>query len=326
MKVLGFIILGLIAIIAGGILYLQFAFPKVDPAPSITITNTPALIERGEYLAHHVSVCIDCHSSHDWTAFSAPPVPGTYGKGGDKFDKSMGFPGTFYAKNITSDPETGIGNWTDGEIYRTIISGVNKNGDPLFPIMPYQSYRHMTQEDLYAIIAYIRTLPPIKNKVPESDPDFPFSLILITMPSNVTEPGEPVLDTDEAKGEYLVTIAGCRDCHTPRETEGKYLAGGSEFNMPNHSVLRSANLTPDQETGIGNWTEEIFVKRFKMHEGETSGTKIGPNDFNTIMPWKMYAGMTEEDLKAIYRYLRTIPPIKNEIVKYTPPADEAEKN
>ena len=323
LKIAGYTVVAIVAIIAAGIIYMQYAFPNVDAAPAITIKRTPALVARGEYLANHVAVCIDCHSTRDFSQFSGPIAPGTEGKGGDRFDHSMGFPGVFYARNITSDKATGIGAWTDGEVYRAITSGVSKNGDPLFPLMPYKAYSQMQEQDIYAIIAYIRTLAPIRHEVPKSDPDFPMNLILRTMPATPTAKAEPVLDDQVSKGKYLFTVASCAECHTPTDKgkpiEGKYLAGGSEFQLPTGAVLRTANITPDPETGIGKWSEAAFVNLFKQHlEPEEAARKLGPNDFNSIMPWVMYAGMKEEDLRAIYQYLRTVAPVNNKVVKFTP--------
>ncbi len=322
LKITSYAVLGIAIAIASGILYLRYAFPKLDAAPTLTFSKTPELIKRGEYLANHVTVCIDCHSTRDWSQFSAPPLPGTYGKGGDVFDHSLGFPGTFYAKNITSDKETGIGTWTDGEVYQAFTSGVSKNGDPLFPVMPYQSYSKLTEMDAYAILSYIRSLDPIKNKIPASEPDFPVNLMMRTMPVKREATAPAALHDELSRGKYLLTIAACADCHTPQEkgapVQEKRLAGGMEFNMPNGTVLRSANITPDKETGIGTWTEDAFVHRFKVHADPAMGTnKVAPAEFNSIMPWKMYAGMEEGDLRAIYKYLMSLEPNQNKVVKFS---------
>lgn len=100
LKIVGYVVVVAMVAIAAGIIYLQYAFPNVDAAPNISVDRTAAQIERGRYLANHVAVCIDCHSTRDFSRLAAPPVPGTFGKGGDRFDHSLGFPGTFYAKNI----------------------------------------------------------------------------------------------------------------------------------------------------------------------------------------------------------------------------------
>ncbi|GAB3193731.1 mono/diheme cytochrome c family protein [Pontibacter aydingkolensis] len=324
LKVLGIVVVAIVSIAAAGILYMQYAFPNVDAAPTISINKTPALIERGDYLANHVAVCIDCHSERDWSKFGGPIKPGTEGRGGDIFDHTIGFPGTFYAKNITPDKETGLGNWTDGEIYRAMTKGVSKNGDPLFPVMPYNSFNQMSKQDAYAIIAYIRTLKPVKYKVADSDPDFPMNLIMRTMPLKEDANIEEAAITDEVlKGKYLLTIASCAECHTPavkgKPVEGKYLAGGFEFPFPNGAVVRSANITPDKQTGIGTWTEDMFVQRFKAYNTpEAAKQKVSPDEMNTVMPWAMYAGMKDEDLRAIYKYLKTLEPNKNKIERFTP--------
>ncbi|MFT2008464.1 c-type cytochrome [Pontibacter sp. 13R65] len=329
-KIIGFTLVALVVVAAAGVLYVRFALPNVDPAPALTVDKTSALVARGKYLANHVTVCIDCHSERDWTRFSGPVKPHTEGKGGEQFNQEMGFPGTFYARNITSDPQTGIGNWTDGEIYRAITTGVSRNGEPFFPVMPYQSYGKMTDADVRALIAYIRTLPPIKNEVPASKADFPMNLILRTMPANNTPTPETALNSIESKGKYLTTIGACADCHTPREKgtpiEGMEFAGGMEFKMPN-GVLRSANITPDKNTGIGSWTEEAFVKRFKdAASPEAMATTLDEGSFNTIMPWSMYGGMEENDLRAIYRYLMTVEPKASKIEKFTPVEKTIAKN
>ncbi|OKL39839.1 c-type cytochrome [Pontibacter flavimaris] len=320
LKVVGYLVVVALVAIAAGAIYLQYAFPNVDAAPTITVRHTAEQVERGRYLANHVTVCIDCHSTRDFSQLSAPPVPGTFGKGGDKFDHNMGFPGTFYAKNITPDKETGIGTWTDGEVYRAMTQGVSKDGEPLFPLMPYGAYKQLTTQDAYAIIAYIRTLEPIRNEVPESDADFPFNLILRTMPSSqmpkATNPAS--LNDELLRGEYLVAVASCGDCHSPKDADLGAFAGGMDFKFPDGSVLRSANITPDRETGIGSWSEENFLQRFKAFQDTTQQLK--PGQMQTLMPWKMYAGMKEEDLRAIYKYLRAQAPAKNQVVRFTPPA------
>jgi mono/diheme cytochrome c family protein len=167
-------------LIVGLLAYVKLGLPNVGEAPDITIEATPERIKRGEYLANAVCVCMDCHSQRDWTKFAGPPVEGTWGQGGEIFNQDFGFPGSFVSKNITP---FGIKNWTDGEVFRAITTGVNKDGKALFPIMPYMQYGQMDQEDLYSIIAYIRTLKPIEKANEESHPDFPMNFIINTIPT-----------------------------------------------------------------------------------------------------------------------------------------------
>jgi mono/diheme cytochrome c family protein len=305
---------GLALIALAGIAYLKLALPNVGPAPEMTIEITPERLERGEYLANHVMLCMDCHAKRDWSLFSGPPKPGTEGVGGDRFDHSMDFPGVFYARNITPK---GIGDWTDGELYRLITTGVRKDGEPIFPVMPYLNYGKMDEEDIKSVIAYIRTLEPIESVLPPSKPDFPFNLILRTLPAKASPQPIPSPQDQIAYGEYLVNAAACGDCHTRFEGGqfvGAYLAGGREFTFPDGSKLRTPNLTP-HETGLKGWTSDIFVKRFKMYADSTYVLpSVKPGGFQSIMPWVMYAGMETEDLEAIFAYLQTLPPV-NQVVE-----------
>jgi len=309
----------IILLVAGLLTYIKTALPNVGPAPVIRIKSTPEMIERGQYLANSVNVCMDCHSTRDWSHFAGPADPTTWGKGGEAFTQIFGFPGAYYAKNIT---RAGIGNWTDGEVYRAITSGVSKDGSALFPVMPHPNYGKMATEDIYAIIAYLRTLKPIENKVPASSSDFPMNFIINTIPKPAAPQGIPNKADKVEYGKYLLNAAACSECHTKQEKgqkiAGMEFAGGFEFPI-NTGVVRSSNITADKETGIGDWSEEAFVNRFKMYaDSSYTPHKIEGNAFNTIMPWMMYAKMTREDLAAIYAYLQTTTPVSNTVEKFTP--------
>lgn len=300
--------------------YFFAAFPKVGPAPDLKIEVTAERIQRGHYIAHSVAVCMDCHSTRDWSKFSGPLMEGTLGKGGEWFSKDLGFPGDFYSPNITPYK---LADWTDGEIYRAITSGVSRDGRPLFPVMPYHAYGQMALEDVYSVIAYLRSLPAQENEVPVSKADFPFNFIMRTMPAEGALLAQlPDRSNKVAYGSYLFKVASCIDCHTPFE-KGAYdmtlaNAGGREFPMPS-GLLRSPNITPDDETGIGQWTEEQFVQKFRVYaDSNYVPHELGPKDFQTIMPWTMYGTMEEEDLRAIYAYLRSLAPIKHEVNRFEP--------
>jgi hypothetical protein len=314
----GFILL-LVLLAIGGILYLKMAYPPDIPAEDIGIEPTPERLARGEYLTKNVSLCLDCHSPKNYDYFSAPIIPGSEGKGGEVFP---GVPGTLYMSNITP---AALKNWSDGEIARAIVNGIGKNNRPLAPMMPYSEYRYMAKEDVYAIIAYLRTLPPLENEnpIPETEIDFPLNLIFRTLPGEADP--QPLPDTSDAaaSGKYYARIAGCVFCHTPAvqgaPIAGMDFAGGHEFADPPSGTVRSANLTPDTETGIGSWTKEAFINRFKMY-ADSAGQRIpvSQTGFQTVMPWTLLAGMREEDLGAIYEYLRTVAPVRNPVEKFTP--------
>jgi len=319
LKVTG-IIVGVIVIALGaGIIYLKTAFPKVGEATDIQIERTEERLKRGEYLVTKVMACLHCHSEMNHQRFGKPSKPGTQGAGGERFDLEAGFPGIFYAKNIT--PAT-LGNWTDGEIVRAITSGVSKDGSPLFNLMPYKHYGQLAREDIYSIVAYLRTLEPVENNVPESEPAFPVSLLINTFPQEPAHGEIPDKSDEVAYGKYLVTAAACNDCHTPMKNgqyvKEMYMAGGFDFPMKTGGVTRSANITPHDQTGIGTWSKFDFVQRFKQY-AVTGYTPefINEGEFNTEMPWSVYAKMDTTDLEAIFAYLQSIDPIENKVEKFT---------
>jgi len=319
-KIGGWLLSILLIVLLSSAAYVYYMLPDVGPAPELNVEVTPERVRRGEYLANHVVVCMDCHSKRDFSKFSGPLAEGTLGEGGEKFSEEFGFPGKFFAKNITP---AALSEWSDGDIYRTITTGVSKNGRALFPVMPYKYYGMMDPEDVKDIIAYLRSIPPITHSVPESEPNFPFNFIINTIPQQVAVPGKkPDVSDRVAYGKYLIHIAGCVECHTPPDDKGKKLpgmelAGGWEMSLGNNHIVTTANITPDNETGIGKWTETDFVGRFKAYAD--SGyvvPSVNPGEFQTIMPWVMYSKMETEDLAAIYAYLRTVQPVRNAVVKF----------
>ncbi|NIJ54992.1 c-type cytochrome [Dyadobacter arcticus] len=318
-KIAGIILLLLVVFALAGIAYVKTALPDVGDPQEITIEKTPARIERGKYLANHVTVCMDCHSARDMSLYAGPLVPGDLGGGGEKFSADMGFPGNFYSRNITP---YGIGEWTDGEVFRAVTTGVSRDGHALFPVMPYHGYGQLDQEDLYSIIAYVRSLAPVKRDIPTSVADFPVNLLLNTMPSKAN-PGKRPLESDTvAYGKYMVLAAGCVECHSKHDkgarVPGTEFGGGMQFKLPTGLAV-SANITANKKDGIGTWTQEAFVKRFQAYaDSNYVPPKVAPNGANTPMPWMMYAHMKENDLKAIYAYLRTVPVQDNAVVKFTP--------
>jgi mono/diheme cytochrome c family protein len=320
LKVLGYLLLVIIIVVAGLLTYVKTALPNVGKAEEMTIDKSPEKIARGKYLANSVMVCMDCHSTRDWTKFSGPLTPGTEGKGGEIFDQRYGFPGSYHSRNITP---AGISSYTDGELYRVITTGVNKEGKAMFPVMPYPYYGKMDPEDIKCVIAYIRTLAPIENKVAESTSDFPMNFIINLIPKKAEPTKRPDTSDKKAYGAYLVNASGCIECHT-RENKGQIIkelafSGGRKFPLPTGGAVTSSNITPDMETGIGGWTEEAFVNRFKAYaDSSYKPQTIAKNSFNSIMPWTMYSTMTRSDLAAIYTYLHSLPAKKNSVVKFEP--------
>lgn len=293
---------------------------KSEPQAKGDSDSASKVLARGEYLVTHVAGCIDCHSKRDFTKYAGPVVPGTEGGGGFLFDQKLGLPGLIYGRNITPDDETGIGTWTDEDILKAITQGINKKGDTLFPLMPYVNYNHMAKEDLLSIIAYIRTLKPIRNAVPARQLPMPMSMaypgpaLQPSIEGNVRPPA-----SDKVKyGEYLANMADCGTCHSPLTPQGpdmsRKFSGGYPFDLGTCKV-NSANITPDSATGIGAWSEAQFLQKF-THYREEKNYNYDPGKENTVMPLTLLAGMTDEDLKAIYAYMRTVKPASNKVEKY----------
>lgn len=319
LSVLGVILIGLLCFF----IYFSFTFPKVSKATDMKINATQDMIKRGQYLANHVTVCMDCHSVRNWDYLTGPLTEGTLGKGGEFFDnENSGVPGSLYSKNITP---ANLGDWTDGEIYRLITTGVTKKGAAIFPLMPYPAYSKMDPEDVKSIIAYLRTLHPIENKVSESSLNFPLNLIVRTIPKDAEPMKKPSPSDSLAYGKYLTTIAACYDCHTMmvrgEPVKGMEYAGGFEFKDSRFGIVRSGNITPDNETGIGKLTAEQFVSKFKFYSTpENQKIPVSKGGFQSVMPWTMYAGMDTSDLRSIYKYLRTLKPVKHKVEKFSPKA------
>lgn len=318
LKVLGFIAGGLVILITAGFIYFNAAFPKFDPPSDIKVKATPERIARGEYLANHVSVCMDCHSQRDWTKYSGPIKPGSLGGGGDVWDDKIGFPGRISMKNITP---AALQNWTDGEIIRAITCGIRKDNKALFPVMPYPNYNQLTDDDLYSLVSYLRSLKPIDNNLPETELNFPLNFLVKTMPIRERNPMKFDHNNPVEYGKYLSTIAGCQGCHSKTEKgepiAGMEFGGGEEFTLP-FGTIRSANISTDPETGIGSWSKETFINKFKYFDSDSAkNISVAQGEFNTVMPWTLFAGMHEEDLSAIYDYLKTVKPVHNLVERFT---------
>ena len=310
-RILLILVLLIVVVAGGGLAFLYLRKPAHAPPANIKVDMSPARIERGRFLFQVLADCDGCHSQRDFSRFDGPVVPSGRGMG-FVFPAEMGLPGTVVAPNITPDPETGIGKWTDGEKIRAIREGVDREGRALFPMMPYPNYRKMSDDDVQALVAYLDTLPPVRNPLPRTSLKFPVSLMI----KGVPQPAGPVPPPDPAKrGEYLVTIGGCSECHTPevrgQPVEGKSFAGGRVFKLPWGTVV-AANITPDVDTGIGKWSEDYFVKKFAEYRDyvRNGPPKSGPDSF-TLMPWLGFSQLADDDLKAVYTYLRTLTPVRN---------------
>lgn len=263
-------------------------------------------MERGRYLVRHVTHCFLCHSEIDWGAEGCPPKAGREGAGVSPFHEDA-LP-WLSAPNITPDPETGLGRWTDEEIVRALRQGVGRDGRTLFPLMPYPLYRELSDADVGAIVAYLRTVPPVRNAVPPSriPPEVKESLAALPPAGPV---GAPDRSDPVAHGRYLAQAAGCVMCHTPQDAKGRPVAGmewAGGFRLKGSwGDIAAPNLTPDP-SGLAHYDEALFLK--VMRTGNPGGRPL-----RGIMPWGYYRGMTDEDLRAIFAFLRTLRPIRHRV-------------
>ncbi|MFN7972367.1 MAG: cytochrome C [Acidobacteriota bacterium] len=316
-------VIALLAVVVGGALvaWLALRSPRMRPASTEKVEATPERIARGRYVAENVCDCHGCHSGHVLDRFGMPLEPGHELEGGYPFGRKDGIPGLVCAQNLTPDPDNGIGKWTDGEVIRGFREGVTPDGTALFPFMPYPYYRSMSDEDAVAVVAYLRTFKPIAKPVPKRQLDFPVNLLIKFAPAPSDGPRSTPDDATDhlAYGKYLVTIAGCRECHTAHDDHGNLVpgrdfAGGWKMEGP-WGVNVTANITPDPDAYMGQATKEEFIGRFKAFAVQRSAetAPVAEKGKNTVMPWLPYSGMTEPDLGAIYDYLKTVPPVKNKV-------------
>ncbi|MFT3678731.1 MAG: cytochrome c [Ferruginibacter sp.] len=277
------------------------------PYPSIKASTDSNIINRGKHLVFSSAHCASCHSNQNADSLLQLGIEPSL-SGGHLFELPIG---NIYTKNITSDKETGIGKLTDAELARTLYYGVGSDGRAIFDFMPFHN---VSETDMQAIISYLRTQKPVKNKVPENTYNMMGKIVKAFLlkptgpagdiPKNITP------DTSASYGGYLIKYVGnCSGCHTQRdimtgEYIGEHMAGGLEFNEGGTKYI-TPNLTTDSSSRIFGWSYEIFKNRFRM----------GPLASNSPMPWNSYKRMTDDELKAIYNYLKTVKPAKMPVEK-----------
>jgi mono/diheme cytochrome c family protein len=277
------------------------------PYPAISSSKDSSIIARGRYLVYGPAHCADCHAKPEFQD-SVNMGKEVALSGGRAFNIPIG---VIYSRNLTSD-ETGILKYTDQQIARSMRFGVGVDGRAMFDFMPFHN---TSDEDLTAIISFLRTMKPVQNKVEDNKMNLLGKVIKAFLIKPIGPNGEVPKtvkrDTTAEYGKYLAhSVANCRGCHTNRDLKtgafiGPEFAGGFKMESiidPAHFSCVSPNLTPDHETGhITAWTRELFMKRFR------SG-KLIPH---STMPWGPFSRMSDDEINAIYSYLVTLQPIKN---------------
>jgi len=293
-----------------------FIGPRARLLTSRTFERTPQRLERGRYIATALSGCIYCHSPHDWAAPGTPIVAGMEGAG--EVEPYADLPGKIVAPNLTPDPETGAGTWSDNQLARAIREGIGHDGRALFPMMPYPRFREMSDEDLASVVVYLRSLSAVRHELPKTEIIFPVKYLIRNAPEPLTSPvNNDAIAGDPVKyGAHLANLAGCGDCHTSqvqdKEVPGMDFAGGQPFPGPWGNVA-SANITPDA-TGIIYYDEALFQQ--VLRTGEVNGQKLNPT-----MPVMIYKNLNDGDLKAIFAYLHTLKPVKHHVNNAEPVTD-----
>jgi mono/diheme cytochrome c family protein len=296
-----------IAIAAAVPAYLYGAYPKMRRAPEMAAPHTPEAIERGRYLAEAMAGCIACHSPIDGARPGDFPQAGLE-YAGRVWPPGSGFPGTIVAPNITPDPETGIGRWTDGEVARAIREGVSRDGRPLFPLMNYPAYRDLTDSDVLSIVAYLRTRKPVRRDNGRTDLDFPVGMMIRTVPKPLDNAPAGLPAAGVERGRVMLKLMLCGECHTPRDGRGnpmagRELAGGNEF-KGGWGTVYSANITSHASAGIGAYSNDDLKRVFR--EGRNrAGRELW------VMPWSVTKNLTDADLDALIAALREVPASAN---------------
>jgi len=284
-----------------------FLGPRKRELTSRTFERTPARLERGKYIANGMG-CLYCHSPHNWNAPDEAILPGMEGAGQPLPYTDL--PGHVVAPNLTPDKESGAGNWSDDTFARAIREGIGYDGRALFPIMPYEHYRNMPDEDVASVIVYLRSLPAVRNPLPRTEIVFPVKFIMRNAPKPLAAPvPNPDLSDPVKHGAFLVNLIGCADCHTPVDNHhntipGMDFSGGQIIQGPWGKVA-TANLTP-APSGIPYYDEGTFIRA--MRTGF-----VGSRELKRAMPWLVFRNLTDQDLGAIFAYLKTLKPVAHRV-------------
>lgn len=291
-----------------------FIGPRARPLTDRTFERTPERLARGRYLVTSAETpCMLCHSPLDTSAGTFKVQEGMELAGRNWAGEDAPFA---TAPNLTPDRETGIGDWSDDQLARAIREGIGHDGRTLFPIMPYDHYREMSDEDVASIVVYLRSLKPIRNPLPKSAVPFPLNRLIMGAPQPVLQPVVPDLSTPERRGKYIATLAVCNVCHTPMDDKGNRVAGmefagGLTLTIAGVPPAASANLTPSPN-GIPYYTEALFLET--IHTG-----KVRSRELSSRMPTRYFRNMTDQDLKDVFAYLKTLKPVDHYVDNSLPP-------
>ena len=317
-KILLVLVCALVAIAAIGLPAVvgirPFIGPKARRLTNRTFERTPARLERGRYLVTSAQTpCILCHSPLDTTGGELKVKDGMLLAGRNWEPDGAPF---VTAPNLTPDPETGAGTWTDDQLARAIREGIGHDERALFPAMPYARYRNMSDEDVASIVVFLRSVPAIRNPLPPSNVPFPLNRLINGVPQPVEAPVTADLSTPEKRGHYIAELAVCADCHTPMDDQGNVVAGmafagGTTMKYGDWPSVASANITPSVN-GIPYYTEELFIEAIRTG-------KVRSRPLNGMMPTRYFRNFTDQDLKDVFAYLKSLTPVEHVVDNSQPP-------
>jgi mono/diheme cytochrome c family protein len=290
----------------------------IDDAP---IERTPERLQRGGYLVNQVMSCGGCHTSRATGNILVEPERADAFLGGGNHFPGKGL-GKLWIPNLTPDVETGLGAWKDDEILRALRDGVSRDGHFLLPMMPFDEFQHLSDEDARSIVAYLRSIPAVKEPRarPENEigfmPKVLFKVIGVQMHAPATNVAAPAPSDKVAFGKYLARIGGCTSCHSmtdkgPRkETDELFMSGADVgFEDPSLGTVYPRNLTSDAATGLGNY-DAAAIKQAIRTGHRLDGKSMAP-PMSILIPH--ISGLTDEDLDALVAYLKSLPAVKHQI-------------
>jgi len=311
-KLLKIILLGIVLPVCIFLLYVQLSYRQSYQAPmtGIVASKDSTIVARGKYLVLGAAHCYTCHmpDSLQEKGINERMV------GGYKFSTPFA---TFHTPNLTSDPETGTGRFTDEQLARAVRYSINHKD---LAMVGFMSYNAMSDNDLQAIISYLRVVPPVRNVVPEHEYNMLGKILMRFLLKPVENPMVQNVkpDTTAEYGSYLAyNVTNCNGCHTKRDGVGKFggkpMAGGGMWDYDD-AIYRSPNLTFNDSTGrIVKWSAQQFIDRFRAG-------KLLPH---TPMPWEAYKHLSDRDLLALYNFMKSLPPVHNEVQKTYEPKSSA---
>jgi mono/diheme cytochrome c family protein len=292
----------------------------VREATTAPFPKTPDEVARGKYLVDAVTACGACHTGRASGALTDPEDPGLYLAGGNTLEDVGGF--KLYVPNLTSDADTGMGRWSDDQISRAIRDGIDEEDGVLFPVMPFLSYQHMSDADVHAVVAYLRTVPKVRQERPPFDREIPFMAkfaMSLGFLNHAPARGVTMPDPKDrvAHGKYVMYLGHCSECHAlgsrgPKDEGNDAFMGGSDKPFTTRGVGKvwATNLTPDPQFGIAKFSDAELKNALRTGLRLEDGKPMA-YPMSSYIPH--FAAMTDEDLDALMAYLRTLRPVHKQV-------------